>query len=97
MAYEYHESLQAELLEKAIRLTFEIAARNPRLAAADLAKEAVDAVAKAEAPAHAGLIAEVRRQAKPRDGGSKSGSDEIVDRASEQSFPASDPPAWVWR
>ena len=86
MAYEYHEPVQAELLEKAILLTVEGAARNPRLAATDLAKEAV-----------AGLIAEVRRQAEQRVAGRKAASDKIVDRASEQSVPASDPPAWIWR
>ncbi len=109
MAYEYHEPVRAELLEKAIQLTVEDAARNPSLVATDLAKEAVDAVfctcvttaadavVKGEAPVHAGLIAEVRRQAEQRGSERKSGSDKIVDQASEQPFPASDPPAWIWR
>lgn len=108
MAYEYNEPVQAELLEKAILLTVERAARNPRLAATDLANEAVDAVfctcvttaadavVEGEAPVHAGLIA-LRRQAEQRDAGRDAASDKIVDRASEQSVPASDPPAWIWR
>ncbi len=109
MAYEYQEPVQAELLEKAILLTVQGAARNPRQAATDLAKEAVDAVfctcvttaadavVEGEAPVHAGLIAEVRRQAEQRDARRDVALDKIVDWASEQSFPASDPPAWIWR
>lgn len=79
MAYEYHEPVQAELLEKTVQLTAEGAARNPGLAATDLAREAVDAVfctcvtiaadavLTGESQVFAGLIAEVRRQAEQHD------------------------------
>lgn len=109
MANEYHEAVQADLLAKAVQLTIELIARNPDMAAIEVAKAAVDAVfctcvttaadavAKEVAPVHAGLIEEVRQQAERRRADRKSGMDRIVDRASDQSFPASDPPAWIWR
>jgi hypothetical protein len=44
---------------------------------------------------HAGIMEEVRRQVEPRLAAAQA-KDNPVDEASEESFPASDPPAWIW-
>ena len=44
---------------------------------------------------HAGIMEEVRRQVEPRLAAAQV-KDNPVDEASEESFPASDPPGWIW-
>ena len=111
MPNEYDDPVYSNAIASAVALTLELAARYPCQVTDEVARQAVDAVfctcvttasdavAQGQAPVHTGLISEVRQQAERYSihGATDGAASDMADRASEQSFPASDPPAWIWR
>ena len=111
MTHEYDDAITNGAIEGAVRLAVSLRSQRQSASPGELATEAVDATfctcvtSAADAcvpggsPTHAGLIAEVTRLAQPLDIGSDKISvpSDPIDLASEDSFPASDPPAWIWR
>ncbi len=111
MSRDYEDDpLTNEAIEAAVMLTIELRSRRQLASIEELATEAVDATFRTcvmgtagtnvpERPAHSALIAEVGRRAHKRIAISTTmaAPDNPADIASEQSFPASDPPACIWR
>lgn len=106
MSHEYGDALTARQFDLAVRLTLRLAGADPADGLRGLAEHVVEelfcsCVTGAEDMAeghrsaiHSVVVEEVVRQAQVVR--ARGGMDE-VELASEQSFPSSDPPAWIWR
>ena len=106
---EYGDPISPEQIELAVERALDLRRAAPELSLDDDVREAVarticacvlgieDDLEHRLSGTHAGVLDEVRRQVERRLAAAPTQAREnTIDEASEESFPASDPPAWIW-